>query len=205
MELKYVGAKPTVSQHGVNFDQTKPDKYTFLSAAVELLEALSFETTADKSLYLYHPDNGELTSAQLLDRLKKHCKNIDEIFETREEKTDALIEKYMQKVKHNENLSADEKTAWLGNIKIMRDYYKQYVTNESAYECALHALADKIHDSHIEEITFPLGKNYGLVFSHLLDVLRDHKPPYDAKISMIEKDGVTMGKIDMNRPKSLAR
>jgi len=205
MELKYVGAKPTVSQHGVNFDQTTPDKYTFLSAAVELLEALNFETTADKSLYLYHPDNSEHSSARILEILKKHCRNIDEIFATREEKTDALIEKYTEKVKHNANLTADEKTAWLGNIKVMRDYYKQYVTNESAYDCALHALADKIHNSHIEEITFPLGKNYGLVFSHLLNILRDHKPLYDAMISMIEKDGQTMGKIDMNRPKPLSR
>jgi len=204
MELKYVGAKPKVSQHGVNFDQTKPDKYTFLSAAVELLEALSFDSHADKSVYLYHPDNVEYTPAQLLEMLKKHCKNIEEIFSTREEKTSQLIEKYTDKVKNNANLTPDERTAWLGNIKIMQDYYLQYVTNESAYNCALKALADKIHDAHIEEITFPLGKNYGLVFSHLLDVLRDHKPPYDATITMIEKDGQTVGKIDMNRPKPLS-
>ncbi len=43
MELKYVGAKPAVSARGVSFDQTKPDRYTFLNAAVELLEVLSIE------------------------------------------------------------------------------------------------------------------------------------------------------------------
>jgi len=85
----------------------------------------------------------------------------------------------------------------------MRDYYLQYVTNESAYQCALNALADKIHNAHIEEITVPLGRNHGLVLSHLIDVLRDHKPPYDATFSVEEKDGILTGKLDMNRSKPL--
>jgi hypothetical protein len=82
----------------------------------------------------------------------------------------------------------------------MRDYYLQYITNEAAYQCALNALADKIHDSHIDEITFPLGRNHGLVLSHLVDVLRDYRPPYDTTLSVEEKNGEAVGKLDMNRP-----
>ena len=204
MELKYVGAKPRVSQRGVNFDQTKPDKYTFLGAAVELLDALSFKNNGDKSLYLTHVDPKEYNSRELLDALKKYCENIEEIFETREEKTSALVDKYREKVKENNKLSHDERVAWLGNIDIMRDYYLQYITNESAYACALDALADKIHSANIEEVTFSLGRNYGLVMGDLIDVLRDHKPPYDASLDFIEQDGVVVGKLDMNRPKPLS-
>ncbi len=203
MELKYVGARPTVSQRGVNFDQTKPDKYTFLGAAVELLDALSFKDNGDKSLHLYHVDPKEYNSRELLEALKKHCDNIDEIFETREEKTTALIDTYRTKVKESDTLTRDERTAWLGNIDIMRDYYLQYITNESAYACALNALADKIHGSHIEEVTFSLGRNYGLVMGDLIDILRDYKPPYDATLHFIEQDGATLGKLDMNRIKPL--
>jgi len=199
MELKYVGAHPTVSQRGVNFDQTKPDKYTFLGAAVELLDALSFKDNGDKSLHLYHVEPKEYKSTELLEALKKHCKNIDDVFDSREEKTNVLIDTYRQKVKDNTKLTSDERVAWLGNIDIMRDYYLQYITNESAYDCALHALADKIHSAHIEEVTFSLGRNYGLIISHLIDVLRDYKPPYDATLDFIEQDGVTLGKLDMNR------
>ena len=204
MELKYVGAKPKVSQHGVSFDQTKPDKYTFLQAAMELLDALSFETSADKKVYLYHPEAKEYSSRELLEGLQKHCSNLNEVFDTREEKTNALIDTYIGKIKQNERLTPDERTAWLGNVAVMRDYYLQYITNESAYNCALNALADKIHDSHIEEVSFPLGRNYGLVFSHLVDVLRDHRPPYDATIEMVEKDGETAGRLNMNRSKGLS-
>jgi len=204
MELKYVGACPTVSQHGVNFDPTKPDKYTFLGAAVELLDALTFKDNGDKSLHLYQVEHKEYKSHELLDALKNHCHDMDKIFDKREEKTNKLIDSYRTKVKENERLSSDEHTAWLGNIDIMKDYYLQYITNESAYDCALHALADKIHSSHIEEVTFSLGRNYGLVISHLLDVLRDHKPPYDATLDFIKKDDVTLGKLDMNRSKPLS-
>ena len=125
------------------------------------------------------------------------------IFGTREEKTEALVEKYRLRVQNNATITADERNAWLGNIDIMRDYYLQYVTNESAYMCILNALADKIDTSHINEILFPLGNNYALVFSHLLPVLTDHKPPYDAEISMEKRDGVTVGKLDMHRPTPL--
>jgi len=204
MELKYVGARPSVSQRGVNFDQTKPDKYTFLGATVELLDALSFKDNGDKSIHLYHVEPKEYKSTELLEVLKKHCKNIDDVFEKREEKTNVLIDSYRQKVNKNTKLTSDERIAWLGNIDIMRDYYLQYITNESAYDCALRALADKIHSAHIEEVTFSLGRNYGLVISHLLDVLRDHKPPYDATLDFIEQDGVTLGKLDMNRPVPLS-
>jgi len=203
MELKYVGAKPSVSARGVAFDQSKPDRYTFLNAAVELLEALSFKTTEDKKVYLYNISGKEHSGRELVELLQKHCAEPEKAFENIQEKTNALIEKYTKKVQENDRLSPDERRAWLGNIEIMRDYYLQYVTNESAYRCALNALADKIHDSHIEEVTVPLGRNHGLVLSHLIDVLRDHKPPYDATFSVEEKEGILTGKLDMNRSKPL--
>ena len=199
IKLKYVGAKPKVSGKGVTFDQTKPDRYTFLNAAVELLEALSFEAKKDKKIYLYDVKKKEYNSRKLTELLNKHCGDLDAIFSDREEKTNALIKKYTKKVKNNDRLSKDEREAWLGNISIMRDYYLQYVTNESAYECALKALAKKIHKSHIETITFPIGRNHGLVLSHLVDVLRDHKPPYDATLRVKDNNGVAVGELDMNR------
>ncbi len=199
MKLKYVGAKPIVSAKGVTFDQTKPDRYTFLNAAVELLDALSFEPTENKKIYLYDVKGKEYSGSELIGQLRKYCADPEEAFANLQEKTDALITKYTEQVENNDRLSSDGRRAWLGNIKIMTDYYLQYVTNEAAYQCALNALADMIHKAHIEYITFPLSRNHGLVLSHLVDVLRDHKPPYDATLSAENKDGVLIGKLDMNR------
>ena len=203
MELKYVGARPIVSQHGVSFDKTKPDSYTFLQAAVEVLEALSFDEMEGKEVYLSNFSGKEPDGRQMVELLKKYCADTNEIFDSREEETAEYIKKYTHDVEQNSRITADERTAWLGNIKLMRDYYLQYTINENAYLCALKALADKIHTAHIEKITFSLGRNHGLVASHLIHDLSEHKPPYDATISVEEVDGSSVGVLDMNRSKPL--
>jgi len=203
MKLKYVGAKPSVSARGVNFDQTKPDRYTFIHAAVEILNALKETEVTDSVVDIRGRETKIYRADELVDQLKIYCDDFEKIFEEREEKTNDLIDRYRAKVKENSHISADERSAWLGNIDIMRDYYLQYVTNESAYECVLHALAEMIHTSNINEIIFSLGNNYGLVFSHLIAVLRDHKPPYDAEFIWEQVNDETIGRIDMHRPAPL--
>jgi len=201
--LKYVGAKPKVSQHGVSFDQSKPDSYTFLSAAIELLETLDFNPKEGKKIYLHEIHEREYDASKLIDFLEKYCENVNMIFDEGQEHTNILVNEYRAKVEANPNLSADEKRAWLGNIDIMRNYYLQYTTNERAYQCILKVLADKIHQNHIEYIKVPLGRNYGLVLSHLIQVLQDHKPPYDATMTIEEDHGIGYAVLDMNRPQPL--
>jgi len=202
-QLKYVGAKPKVSQHGVGFDQSKPDSYTFLSAAAELLETLDFNPEEGKAVYLHEVSAREYDAKKLVELLETYCDDVDAIFDEGQAHTNELINDYRAKVEANANLSVDEKRAWLGNIDIMRNYYLQYTTNERAYQCLLHVLADKIHQNHIELIRVPLGRNYGLVLSHLVQVLQDHKPPYDATMTIEEDHGIGYAVLDMNRPQPL--
>jgi len=197
--LKYVGAKPRVSQKGVRFDPSEPDSYTFLSAAVELLEGIDFEPKEGKEIYQHDIPPKAYNGRELVAFLETHCKDVDAIFEAGQADTDALIDAYREKVEKNSHLSADERRAWLGNIDIMRDYYQQYMTNRRAYQCILNVLADKIHENHIEYVTVPLGRNYGLVFADLAEVLQDHRPPYDATMRIEEKDGLGYATLDMNR------
>jgi hypothetical protein len=197
MELKYVGAKPIVSQHGVTFDQNKPDKYTFINSAIELLEALNRDINDDEVIELKSFKYEELNGKQLLEKLELYCKDIDEVFATREALTEELIDRYKSSVESNSNLTNDEKMAWLGNIRLMKDYYLQYITNENAYNAILNTLADAITSKHIKEILFPIGRNYALVLSHLADTLTDHKPPVDAKMTFEDQDGEAIGKLSL--------
>ena len=197
--LKYVGAKPRVSQHGVSFDPSKPDSYTFLSAAAELLETLDFTPQEGKEIYLHTVQEHEYTPKTLIEILEKYCEDVDAIFDEGQKRTAELIAEYRKKVEENGKLSADERQAWLGNIDVMHDYYLQYTTNERAYRCLLQALADKIHANHIETVSVPLGRNYGLVLGDLVDILRDHKPPYDATMRIEEHNGIGYAVLDMNR------
>lgn len=185
MELKYVGALPIVSKNGVGFDHTQPDKYKYLQATAELLEALSYGVT-QTTQHLYRSEGKEITPDELSRLLKKHVKNIDEIEKEHEIKANEYIDSLIQRVHDNEALSDFERVAWLGNINLMKDYFFQYVVNKSAYEAALDALGDEIDAGNIAEISVPMFKNYGMVLSDLIGVLERRKSPIDSEL-LIEK------------------
>jgi ribosomal protein L33 len=190
MQLKYVGDMPKVSQHGVTFDHSKADKYTYLSAAVELLEALSYGPT-EITNHLYTAHKNEMNATNILDGLKKFCDDVEKVFQQREEKAKALVDELIQRVEDNKSLTSDERKAWLNNIDMMKDYYLQHVTNASAYECALDALADEIATAQIKEVKIPLFRNYGIVLHDLMAVLERRKSPIDSDmVAEITDDGL---------------
>jgi len=199
MQLKYVGDLPIVSKGGVGFDHTQPDKYKYLQATAELLEALSYGTT-ETTKHLYKAQDKETSSSQLSELLRKHVKNIDEIEKQHEIKADAYIAELIRRVHENETLTDDERVAWLGNIKLMKDYFFQYVVNKSAYEAALDALGDEIHEGKIKEISVPMFKNYGMVLSDLICVLEKRKAPIDSELKIEEKDGEVIGTLYISHP-----
>jgi len=181
MELKYVGDMPLVSQHGVSFDHLQTDKYIYLHAVLELLEALSYGPT-ETTQHLYKSEHKELNPSELLARLKKYVKNLDEVYAQREQKAKELVDDLIHRVESNESLTEDEKKAWLNNIKIMTDYYLQYVTNKSVYEAALDALADEVHDAKVQKVSIPMFRNYGIVLRDLQKVLEKRKSPIDSSV-----------------------
>jgi len=183
MELKYVGAMPVVSDKGVGFDQSKQDKYTLLNAAVELLEALNYGVT-ETTKHLHTVSGKEYSGTELLSLLKQYCKDLEDVLASTQTKTDALKEDLIARVNENQNLNEDARKAWLNNIELMSDYYYQYVRNESAYKCALEALGQEIHDARIQEVTFPMFRNYGLVLHDLDYVMQHRKSPIDSTLSV---------------------
>jgi len=183
MKLQYVGDMPEVSKNGVGFDHAKVDKYTYLTAAVELLDALSYGAT-ETTQHLYNSKGQEFNSQELLELLNKFCKDLNQLFKQCQEKSNTLVESLIQRVKDNNSLTLDERTAWLNNIDIMRDYYLQHVTNATAYECALNALADEVHVAKVQEVSIPLFRNYGVVLDDLTKVLENRKSPIDSTMKI---------------------
>ena len=202
MKLKYVGARPVVRKSGVSFDQTKPDKYTFISTAMEILSAFE-ELRVDENgvLDLSDVNRASYSDKNLVENALSFCRDLEKLSQESEKKTKEIISEYEKDISKSSNLNNDEKKAWLGNISIMKDYYLQYVANELVYKCILDLIADKTVSGHVREIRFPLQRDYGLVLSHLIPVLTDHRPPMDATLSVEEKNGITYGKFDTHRKK----
>jgi len=203
MKLKYVGAKPIISKRGVSFDQTKPDRYTFIKPALEVLTAFDEVGVDENGILDMSKWSAESIHSDTLEKALEYCDDLEKLAKEQEEKTAELIKEYERKIKESENLKSDEKSAWLGNIKIMKSYYMQYIANELVYDCILDRIADKITGEHVYEIYFPLQRDYGLVLSHLIPVLTDHRPPLDATLVIEEKNGETYGKFDTNKSKPL--
>jgi hypothetical protein len=202
MRLKYVGAYPIVTHKGILFDQTKPDSYKFLNAVLEIMEAISNRANDQHSITIDINDIKDYDSATLEELLQKYCEDFDSLLQLQDKKTQETIAKYFEGAKNNPNLNSDEKDALLNNIKIMQEYYRQYIANEIAYECTLKALSKLIHQNKIDDITFMVGRNYGLVLTRLAQVLQDSKPPYDATMEFFsDEKGEAYGKLNMNRLK----
>ena len=211
MHLKYVGPKPIVDNHGVDFDKSEPDRYIFIHATLEILELIEGCVKQNKCI-IYHDesqiidltdwDGLDFSASEIQSLVQKHCNgNIETIIERKEARVDELIKQLKQEVEENTLLEADDKLAWLNNIDIMTPYYKQFVENEVVYECLLEMFADDIYHKKIKEIIFNLGKNYGFVFSYLQNVLSEHKPPLDSSMQMEVKNGKTVGHFYITHPK----
>jgi hypothetical protein len=194
MQLKYVGAMPLVSNKGVGFDKTKPDKYTFLNAAIELLEALNYGAT-EKTKHLHNISGKEYSEGELMSLLQKYCSNLEEKVLESDKKAKDFVEDLIKRVHENTLVSEDGRTAWLNNIELMKDYFYQYIMNEAAYKCALDALGQEIHDARVEEVTFPMFRNYGLVLHDLEYVLEHRKSPIDGVLTIETGQKGAFGKL----------
>ena len=187
MKLKYVGDMPVITKNGVNFDHSRPDKYTYLSGAVELLEALSYGAT-ETTTHLYNTSSGHLDGEDIKRILYKYVKNVDALIDEQEQKAESYENELMQRVRENEYITQDEKTAWLENIKLMKDYFYQYIANQTAYEAALKVLSDEIHEGRIKEVCVPMFKNYAMVLNDLVETLERRKAPIDSTVKIEQTD-----------------
>jgi hypothetical protein len=169
-----------------------------------LLEALdSVDVSEEGVVDLRSLEGKEYSQNDLIELLKKHCGDLLPLIEESDQKTQEWIEEWKTRVEKNPSLTSDERTAWLGNIKMMRGYYRQYMQNETVYHCILERIADVMVKRHIHEIDFKLYQNFGLVFSHLIPVLTDHRPPVDAQITVQEDNEGAYGRLKTySRPKA---
>jgi len=210
MKLTYIGPKPIVTQHGITFDKSEPDRFVFLHAAIEIIEVLedcvkdSSCSIKDGIVDLSHWDGMKFSDDEIQELVKKHCDNIEQIIDKREERLQQLLKELKENVNTASTLTSDEKEAWLGNIEIMKDYYMQFIENELAYECMLDVLIRDIKKRNIKEIIFALYRNYGFVFSYLKEMLiNTSKYPLDAELKIETKDNKLVGRFLIKYPNNM--
>jgi len=84
MKLKYVGARPIVSKSGVCFDETKPDKYTFLTPLIDILDALELEEKGQDIIDIKDMKIHKFYKDELIKSIQKYCLNLEDFFDKKD-------------------------------------------------------------------------------------------------------------------------
>ncbi|WP_294963575.1 hypothetical protein [Sulfurimonas sp.] len=202
MELKYVGPKPIISYTGIEFDNNKEDKYTYLNIVVQLLKALDHDYFEDKT-YNYQAYTQRLTSQELYDELTKLCPNIKALMQRENHNIEEEIEHNIHRAEENSVLNAQNREVLLSNINIMHDYLVQRSINKSVYYCAVDLLAELLKKDHIDHVITPMFQTFFHVLHSVQGSLKKQKSPIDTALDVFEKDGTLFVKLQVINTKKV--
>ncbi|MFA6788801.1 MAG: hypothetical protein WC149_02500 [Arcobacteraceae bacterium] len=169
MQLKYAGPKPVISEHGITFKDGKEDKYVYLMIAIQILQAIDHDT-AINSHYEYNTSTKRLSDEEMQNIVLSYHPNLDA--EIHKEINGYLVhlDNEIQDVKKSPIFSPIEKEAYIGNLKIMREYKIQRAKNKIFYMHAINTIVEVIKQRKIKKISTPFYEK----FWHTLQTIQGH-------------------------------
>jgi len=194
MKLKYVGPKPIISHTGIEFDNNKDDKFTYLNIIVQLLKAVDHDYIEDKT-YTYQTDSKRLSLDEIIVELKKYCPNLNIMMDERSKIAEEEVEHDIKRATENNFLDHENKLILKNNIKIMKEYIIQRAINKTAYYCAIDALANILKKDHIDYVIAPMFQKFAHVLHSVQGSLRKQKFPIDTKLDVYQENGKLLVKL----------
>jgi len=186
-EIKYAGPKPLTSQYGVVFDYSKDDRFQFIEILVHLIEAFNKHTNNGEVLH-FSIKNNELSSQEMLNRLKKYIPNLDERIEKDIDEFLKEEEKEKYHIQEIENLPSVEKDVWLKNIDLVRNINIQRTINKSIYHSAVEVFGKELLKDHIKKLVIPMQGRYHHIAKSLSYMFENLKSPVKSHYKLIETD-----------------
>lgn len=192
MFIKYVGEKPTISQHGITFNHAKEDKYIYLKGAIHILHLIDpkHEKEFDNNI----PDR------EISILLQEYEPNIEKSIKEKEKIYEKRLQHELKNVQENNALEEVEKEAWINNIKLMQPYRIQRSINKIYYEYAIEIIKNLINKEKIKKIVLPLDQIYFHLLNSIknrLEIGREYHHS-EIKIEMDKKHMVLNFNIDYN-------
>ena len=196
MELKYVGPKPIISHTGIEFDNNKEDKFSYLNIVVQLIQALSHDYFEDK-IYKYNVDTQRMSNEELVHKLKQICPNLDSLMKNENHNIEKEIQHNINRANESDTLTDEDKSVLKDNINIMHDYIIQRSINKSVYYCAINQLAELLKKDHLDHIIVPMFQKYAHVLHSVQGVLKEQKFPIDTRLDIYQKEGKLVVKLQV--------
>ena len=159
MQIKYVGPRPEISEHGVTFKTGKEDKYVYLSIAVQILIALDKNCKEDK-VYSYNSSQKPLSDAEMLDTMLRFEPTLEKSVIEEKASYAKHLDEEIEHIEHREHMNPLNKEIFLNNYKIMKEYRLQRAVNKMYYMHCIKEIVDVIKKEHIREIDAPFQEKY---------------------------------------------
>ncbi len=194
MKLIYAGSKPIINEYGIYFKDGKEDKYIYLSFAIEILNALNHEYDKDKK-YSYDLQKTIQTS-QIIDTLKTFYPNIEEIVQKKINSYITHLEYEKESIENHLLLSEIEKSVYLNNLQLMKEYKIQRATNKIIYFLCIQTITNLIIKNQIKELDTPFTENFWHILKSIQGKLFQNKIKTDLKITTI--NDVLISKLYIN-------
>mgnify|MGYP000344645681 CR=1 FL=1 len=169
MKIEYAGLKPIISEHGISFKDGKEDKYKYLKYAIDILMAIdhSYES---KRAYSHNLNDKRLSPDEILHQLLKFHPNLESIMSKEIESYLVHLDEEGKDVENRKTLNDLEKSAYINNLKIMRDYKIQRAKNKIFYMHCIDTIVEIIIKYKIKEIDTPFSER----FWHILQTIQGH-------------------------------
>ncbi len=196
MQLKYVGPKPIISHTGIEFDNNKEDKYSYLNIVVQLLKALDHEYFDDRT-YVYQSDTSRFSPDALMSELKKYCPNMDELMQKANHNIEGEIEHQLQRAHESHTLKDVDKEVLENNIKLMHDYMIQRSVNKAVYYCAINALAELLKKGHIDHVVVPMFQKFSHVLHSVQGILKAQRNATESTLEIYKENGQLFVKLQL--------
>lgn len=198
IKLKYVGPKPLYSVSGISFDNSKEDKFVYISIVCELIFAIDHEYQTDTK---YTMDTGQkpLDEETILKLFRQKLENFDLYVEKWAEKTRREIDEDIERARHNRLLNEIEKQTLINNIEILRSYRIQRTINKSVYYAGVRILASLMQKGHLEYIITPMFPKFLHVLHSIQGTLRKLHPPVDSDLEIYQEQGTFQNRLTIKR------
>lgn len=174
MKLEYVGFRPVISQYGISFKQGKDDKYTYLPYVYEIVVALNHNYETDKK----HSYNIKLETAnidKLVSKVLEHFPNLEDEVAKKLELYKEHLNNEIEDVKNRHQLNDIEKSIFLTNLDLMRDYRLKRAKNKIFYYYSILTIVEIIKTQKIKEINLPFSEKFWHILKTLQGVLSSEK------------------------------
>ncbi len=183
MKLKYVGPKPVISEHGINFKDGKDDKYVYIRFAIDILNALNHNYEKGH-IYKHDIENSTLSDSEIETIIINYKPQLLETIENEINSYNLHLDEEIENIQEiHKTLNDLEIYAFKNNLKIMKEYRIQRAINKIYYMHIIEIIADVIREHKIKNITAPFNERHWHIFQTLQGALANDKNYIKSELS----------------------